>query len=140
STIAFCFIGGGSEFEKVKAFALTHDLKNIICLPYQALEVLSGSLSAADLHVVAMGEPFVGIVHPCKIYNILSLGIPVLYIGPSRSHVSDLLDRGGLRAWAHVASHGDPDGIVRGIRAAVSTAPENRRAAALELSREFSQG
>ena len=47
-------------------------------------------MSAADLHVVVMGDPFVGIVHPCKIYNIMSIGAPVLYIGPERSHVTDL--------------------------------------------------
>ena len=42
------------------------------------------SLSSADLHVVVMGDPFVGIVHPCKVYNIRTLGIPYLYIGPAR--------------------------------------------------------
>ncbi len=37
------------------------------------------------LQVVVMGDPFVGLVHPCKIYNILSVGAPVLYIGPKPS-------------------------------------------------------
>ncbi len=37
-----------------------------------------------------MGDEFVGIVHPCKIYNILTLGTPFLYIGPTPSHVSDI--------------------------------------------------
>ena len=78
--IAFCFVGGGSEFGKVKAFASKHRLTNLVCLPYQPLDKLSASLSAADLHVIIMGDPFVGIVHPCKIYNILGVGSPVLYI------------------------------------------------------------
>jgi hypothetical protein len=38
-----------------------------------------------------MGNAFVGIVHPCKIYNILAIGAPVLYIGPTPSHITDLL-------------------------------------------------
>ena len=53
---------------------------------------VAGSLSAADLHVVVMGEAFVGIVHPCKIYNILAVGAPVLYLGPCPSHVTEILD------------------------------------------------
>lgn len=89
--IVFCFIGGGSEFEKVKNFAALHQLKNIKCLPYQPFDALSASLSAADLHVVVMGGPFTGIIHPCKIYNILAIGAPFLYIGPTESHVADIL-------------------------------------------------
>jgi hypothetical protein len=36
------------------------------CLPYQPIEKLSASLSAADLHVVVMGDQYVGIVTPAK--------------------------------------------------------------------------
>src|ERR1035438_526365 len=62
--VAFLFIGGGSEFRKVREFAATHSLSNVQCMPYQPLESLAGSLSSADLHFVVMGDPFVGIVHP----------------------------------------------------------------------------
>ncbi len=86
----FCFVGGGSEQVKVREFAAQHGLKNVKCLPYQPLNELSGSLSAADLHVVVMGEEFVGIVHPCKVYNIMLVGAPALYIGPEPSHVTDI--------------------------------------------------
>jgi colanic acid biosynthesis glycosyl transferase WcaI len=88
--IVFCFVGGGSEQGKVREFAALHRLANVKCLPYQPLQHLSDSLSSADLHVVVMGDAFVGIVHPCKIYNIMAIGIPVLYIGPPTSHVTDL--------------------------------------------------
>jgi colanic acid biosynthesis glycosyl transferase WcaI len=87
---AFCFVGGGSEQGKVRKFAELHQLSNIICLSYQRLDELSGSLSAADLHVVVMGETFRGIVHPCKIYNTLAIGTPTLYIGPRESHITDI--------------------------------------------------
>jgi glycosyltransferase involved in cell wall biosynthesis len=102
--IRFCFIGGGSEFPKVSRFAATHELHNIVCLPYQPRETLSASLSAADLHVVAMGDPFVGIVHPCKVYNIRALGIRYVYIGPSPSHVTELNPAAQFR-------HGDAAGV-----------------------------
>ena len=91
SRVVFAFVGGGSEFARVKRFATDHGLKNILCLPYQPLDQLAGSLSAADLQVVVMGDPFVGLIHPCKIYNILGVGAPVLYLGPSPSHLSEIL-------------------------------------------------
>ena len=59
-------------------------LRNVLCLPYQPIEKLSGSLSAADLHVVVMGDQYVGIVHPCKIYNVLAVGNHSYTSGPSR--------------------------------------------------------
>ena len=91
SELVFCFIGGGSEFRKVKNHAREKALNNIICLPYQPIEKLAASLSAADLHLVVMGEPFVGIVHPCKIYNILAANRRFLYIGPRESSITDLI-------------------------------------------------
>src|ERR1039458_2739296 len=48
--IAFCFVGGGSEFKKVQERVQDRSLRNVLCLPYQRSEKLSGSLSAADLH------------------------------------------------------------------------------------------
>src|SRR5207244_4284333 len=56
SDIAFCFVGGGSEFETVRRFAARHTLDNIVTVPYQPLDGLAASLSSADLHVVVMGD------------------------------------------------------------------------------------
>src|SRR5258708_2862229 len=92
-----CFIGGGSEWRKIKEQIAAEQnrersARNIVCLPYRPLAQLSASLSSADLHVVVMGEPFVGLVHPCKIYNILRIGGPLLYIGPRPSHITEILE------------------------------------------------
>ena len=113
---AFCFVGGGSEHPKVKRFVEQHGLKNILCLPYQPLAELAGSLSAADLHTVVLGEPFVGMIHPCKIYNILTVGAPVLYVGPEPSHRADIL--AGMAGSPHTArvAHGRPDEAVAQLR------------------------
>lgn len=137
--LAFLFVGGGSEFAKVKAFAAERDLKNIICLPYQPLEELSASLSSADLHLVVMGAPFVGIVHPCKIYNILSLGLPFLALGPDESHLADLAARLPDAHYACLVRHGDLDSLVRVIRAAVERGPLPPAESLRSLAAEFSQ-
>lgn len=115
--LVFCFIGGGSEFQTVQDRAQKRAMQNVLTLPYQPLEGLSRSLSAADLQVVVMGVPYVGIVHPCKIYNILAAEQPVLYIGPAESHIADILNRNNLRAY--VCSHGDVDGVIRSILQAI---------------------
>ena len=91
--IAFCFVGGGSEHQRVKIFARENQLANVLCLPYQPLDQLAGVLSAADLHLVVMGDPFVGLVHPCKAYNLLRVNAPILYMGPQPSHISEMLDQ-----------------------------------------------
>jgi|UniRef100_UPI0037841F70 colanic acid biosynthesis glycosyl transferase WcaI len=135
----FLFVGGGSEFKKVQAFAKERALKNITCLPYQPMEKLSGSLSSADLHLVVMGEPFVGIVHPCKIYNILTLGIPFLFIGPDQSHGADLARRLNDPLHARTARNGDTREIVAQIRSAIQLGPRPVNVAAQALGAEFSQ-
>jgi hypothetical protein len=136
--VIFCFVGGGSEFGKVQRFAAERRLTNVVCLPYQPLDGLSASLSAADLHVVVMGDPFVGIVHPCKVYNVLRLGIPVLYVGPPRSHVTDLIPPDSIGQWSFVARHGDVEAVIHQIRRAADAGPRCY-AAAIELGNEFAQ-
>jgi hypothetical protein len=114
--IVFCFIGGGSEFARVKKWAVETKNSQVLCLPYQPLDKLSASMSAADAHLVVLGKPMLGTVHPCKIYNILAVGAPVLYIGPQPSHVSEILDRlGDGHSWATV-SHGEVEMLVRRIQ------------------------
>ena len=125
--IVFCFVGGGSEWRKIKEAqnqagsprplppASDPSPSPILCLPYQPLDQLSGSLSAADLHVVVMGDAMVGLVHPCKIYNILSVGAPLLCIGPRQSHLSDLLDSLSDAYPCSAAIHGDVSQVVAQI-------------------------
>jgi glycosyltransferase involved in cell wall biosynthesis len=113
----FCFVGGGSEYRRLQLLARQRQTDNVVFLPYQPLEELGASLSAADLHVVVMGDPFVGIIHPCKIYNVLRVGAPVLYIGPASSHITDIFDA-MQGAQFRAARHGDVPEVVTLIRAA----------------------
>ena len=137
--IAFCFVGGGSEHEKVKAYAAGHKLRNILCLPYQPLSELAGSLSAADLHVVVMGNAFIGIVHSCKIYNILEIGSPVLYVGPASSHVVDVTAKLDDQNLICSVRHGEIDKAVDYILAASQTATRRLSPSANKVAAAFSK-
>lgn len=94
--VVFYFVGGGSLMEQIARFKEGHDLRNIIQLPYQPLSALAESLSAADLHLIVMGDLFVGILHPCKVYGVLAVGRPFVFIGPQDSHIGDLIKESGL--------------------------------------------
>jgi hypothetical protein len=102
--LRFLFVGGGIGKTDVEKFIADERLTNCITLPYQPLEELRYSLSAADVHVVSLGEKMVGIIHPCKVYGAMAVAKPVLFFGPKPSHISDLLEQHNFGI--HV-SHGD---------------------------------
>jgi colanic acid biosynthesis glycosyl transferase WcaI len=137
--IIFLFVGGGSRFAQVKQFASEHNLSNILCLPYQPMDQLAASLSAADLHLVVMGDPFVGLVHPCKVYNILRIGAPLLYLGPRPSHVSEILETLNGNAAGAWANHGDVDRVREHILAAKQKTGQPRREPDAALTERFSR-
>lgn len=105
----FVFIGGGVRKQDVTDFANSHQLKNIVQLPFQPREYIHLSLGASDIQVVTMGENLVGFTHPNKIYGALFLAKPILYIGPRPSHVSKILDdlKGNIQV-----DHGEAQKIV----------------------------
>ncbi len=109
-TIRFAFIGGGLGKKEVEEFRRQHNLKNVFSLPYQPLDQIRYSLSAADVHIVSLGDNMVGIIHPCKIYGAMAVGRPILFLGPKPSHISDILDQHEI-GW-HIL-HGDVAGAVR---------------------------
>lgn len=120
SDLQFLFVGGGVGKKAVVEFVRQRELANALCLPYQPLADLRFSLSSADVHVVSLGQEMVGIIHPCKIYGAMAAGKPILYIGPTPSHISDLLDEHEI-GWR--IQHGDVAGAVNVIRQIKSTAP-----------------
>jgi hypothetical protein len=112
----FLFIGGGVGKREVEQCGLP----NVRSLPYQPLETLRYSLSAADVHLVTMGDEVVGIVHPSKIYGAMAVARPVLFLGPADSHVGDLLARADF-GWS--IRHGDVAGAERLLRDLLALTP-----------------
>jgi hypothetical protein len=137
--ITFLFVGGGSQFAQVKQTAIEQSLPNILCLPYQPLDQLAGALSAADLHVTVMGNPFVGLVHPCKVYNILRVGSPLLYIGPEPSHISEILQAINGELPCGSAKHGEVDRVIEYIVASKKRMVEPNRQRSVPLAKKFSK-
>lgn len=114
--IVFAFVGGGKAKQEVNDFIEKEKPNNIISLPYQPLDQIKYSLSAADIHLVSMGKPMIGCVHPCKFYGAMSLAKPVLYLGPEGSHIGEVIDEAHM-GWQ--IDHGKTDLLVKTIREAV---------------------
>lgn len=116
--VVFMFIGGGAGKKEVERVIAERRPPNIRSLPYQPLDRIRWSLSAADVHLVSMSNDLVGVVHPCKVYGAMAVARPILLIGPDPCHVSDLLRENDI-GW-HIP-HGDVDGGERVIRQIVET-------------------
>lgn len=117
--VVMCIGGGGGKKEVEEKVA--RGVKNIRSLPYQPFDRIRFSLSAADVHIVSVGNEVVGIVHPCKVYGAMAVSRPILLLGPSPCHVSDLIEQHRI-GW-HIA-HGDVDSAVRTLRMILDTPPE----------------
>lgn len=136
--IVFVFMGGGSEFQRIKKWAAETANPQVLCLPYQPLDKLSASLSAADAHVVATGDAMLGLVHPCKIYNVLAVDAPVIYIGPEPSHVTEIMAGLPGHPWIRV-SHGAAEELARQIQQLRSATIGRARRTMAEVTTRYSQ-
>jgi hypothetical protein len=102
------FVGGGARYGQVRNALEEKALKNVLMLPYQPRAELADMLRSADVHLISMGEDYVGIVHPSKVYHLINTGRPIVLIGPSQSSVGDI-----LRDYPsfHQVEHGDVEGL-----------------------------
>jgi len=130
--ILFLFIGGGLGKREVDDLIARESPPNIRSLPYQPIEQLRYSLSAADVHLVSVGEDIVGICHPCKIYGSMAVSRPILSLGPDPCHVSDILEDQDI-GWS--LEYGDVDGAEQIIREIDACGHEHR----MEMGRRARQ-
>jgi len=73
-------IGRGPRQPVIERLIRKRSLKNVQMLPFQSDEMFPYSLSAADLGVVILHDSVSRGSVPSKVYNLMSFGIPALYI------------------------------------------------------------
>lgn len=83
--VVFAFVGDGPRLPRLKASVEERGLKNVRFLPFQPRERLAESLSSADLHLVTMEEKLSGLVVPSKVYGVLAVSRPLVFMGPADS-------------------------------------------------------
>lgn len=108
--IAFVYIGDGAKRAEVEAAA--RELPNVRLAPYQRRDQLSCSLSAGDLHLIALSPELEGLIEPSKLYGIMAVGRPSLFVGPGRSEVAATIAR---ESCGRVFANGDGAGLAAAI-------------------------
>ena len=78
--ILFQIIGRGPRKSKLENLVKEKNLPNCVFLPFQTDDMFPYSLSAADVGVVILDETTSKGSVPSKSYNLMSYGIPSLYI------------------------------------------------------------
>lgn len=89
--ISFLFVGSGPQRARIEAFAAMHGIKNFLYRDYYPREEINSVYGLADVHVVTLGAPFVGIAIPTKCYVSMATARPVLFVGPEKSESADAI-------------------------------------------------
>lgn len=93
--IIFQIIGRGPRVPALKKMVEEKQLPNCMFLPFQSDEMFPYSLSAADLGVVILDELTSKGSVPSKSYNLMSYGIPSLYIAGNDSELYNYAQKYG---------------------------------------------
>jgi len=88
----FLIIGGGEKFILMESEIERRKLKNTRLLPWQPTKTLPESLAAADIGVVTLGVEASGLSIPSKVYNLMSVGVPILSIADKSSALAALVE------------------------------------------------
>ena len=91
--IHFVIIGDGDKKQGLRELIEKKQLSNCSLLPWQDVDMLPYSLSAADLAVVSLGKEASMLSVPSKTFNLLSTGAPLLCIAGRDSELEALVNQ-----------------------------------------------
>jgi glycosyltransferase involved in cell wall biosynthesis len=113
--VRIVIIGFGARAQAVQDMARRLDVDNVFFLPYQPRELLSESLSSADLHFVGLARGLSGFVVPSRVYGIMAAGRPVVAGVDADSETARLVELSGCGV---VVGPGQADLVAGAIRSA----------------------
>jgi glycosyltransferase involved in cell wall biosynthesis len=108
-------IGGGARHTALVELADMLEADHVRFMGYQPRELLSLSLSAADVHVVGLARGLSGYVVPSRLYGILAAGRPVIVAADGESETARVVLEEGAGV---VVPPGRPELLAETIRAA----------------------
>jgi len=110
--IRFEFIGRGKHLEFIEQEIKDGELAQCRVQDYVPQAQLNESLNQADVCLVTLARGYEGLIVPSKIYGIMAVGKPALYIGPPFGEIPDLIRRHSI-GW--VVEPGDENQLVKVI-------------------------
>lgn len=94
--IAFVFIGDGAQRPALEREVARRRLPNVQFRPAQPRARLSEALALGNVHLVTLRPGCEHYVFPSKFYGIVAAGRPVIYIGPVRCELAQIVTGNGL--------------------------------------------
>jgi glycosyltransferase involved in cell wall biosynthesis len=115
--LAVVIVGSGARSAALAALARDLKADRVMFLPYQPRELVSQSLSSADVHFVGLGRGLSGYVVPSRLYGILAVGRPVIAAAEEDSETARLVAEVGAGV---VIAPGDAVRLAETIRSLAS--------------------
>lgn len=94
--IDFFIIGEGGKKSLILQKISELNTPNVHLLPYQSYDMVSHSLSAADIAVVTLEPESSNVSIPSKTYNLMNLGRPIMAITSKDAVLAKLLSKYGI--------------------------------------------
>ncbi len=91
--IDFIIIGDGEKRQLLQSLIEKSKLTNCKILPWQNIDMLPHTLSAADVGIVSIGKEASMLSVPSKTYDLLSAGTPLLCIADASSELAALVNK-----------------------------------------------
>lgn len=111
--VMFVFVGGGTRKQWLKDAVAQHGLCNVVLHDYVAKDETPLILATADASLITLRDEVLGVMSPSKLHACLATGLPIVYIGPTKSNVDDAIAQFGCGVSLR---HGQVDELVRFIR------------------------
>lgn len=93
--LRFLFIGHGPRRQHIEEYAAANRIRNFCYLDYFSRDALTCSLSLIDIHLVTLRQSFAGVAVPAKLYGIMAIGRPTIFVGPTECETArTILDAG----------------------------------------------
>lgn len=89
--IAFLIIGGGHSYQRLRNRVEESGLLSMQFQSYQALENLSDSMAAADLHLLSLRPELEGHIVPSKFYGIAAAERAMAFIGDQDGELARII-------------------------------------------------
>ena len=91
--ILFVFVGEGAKKNTLVDYVNSHNMNNVVFIPYQNKEDLIYSLNAADVHLCINAKGIKGVSCPSKFYGIAAIAKPVIGVLEKGSEIYSIIDK-----------------------------------------------
>jgi colanic acid biosynthesis glycosyl transferase WcaI len=109
-------VGFGARHAAIVRLAEDLGATNVRFVPYQPREVLSESLSSADVHYLGLARGLAGYVVPSRINGILAAGRPVIVAADPESEPAMLVRAAGCGVAVRAGDPGEVAAAIRSLR------------------------